>query len=379
MKKIIFVSEIKDPYTDGSSTQIMTRNILVGLKENGYHIHFIATIDSNCNEERMRGYYLTIVDEITVIHSKMDLTLHRNKYVQLARIIIAFATSFRYRKLIRSLSIEPNTLLLSHSPSVEAIFICKQLRKIFKFYKYIQYWSDPITIAGIYPEEVGIKRYPSYLLEKIYSGIAEEIVYGTEVLCYFQQALLTKYRSSMRYIDVSYCAANVPESCYAHAKPLFGYSGSFYRRIRNILPLYNAFKTIECADLMICGDGDVVLESTNTTTVLNKRIAQNDIGKFEEQFNVFVCLLNSNCIQIPGKIFYQSNLKKIILVILDGKYGDRIRDYLEQFNRFEFCYNNEESIKEAVDRICSGQCKVDLSCIDRLSPKYIAAQLIGMS
>lgn len=56
-KKVLFVSEIKDPYyEDFSSTQIMTNNIITGLVEVADYIGFIALVDDNCNEKNVIDY-----------------------------------------------------------------------------------------------------------------------------------------------------------------------------------------------------------------------------------------------------------------------------------------------------------------------------------
>ena len=94
--------------------------------------------------------------------------------------------------------------------------------------------------------------------------------------------------------------------------------------------------------------------------------------------DVLVCLLNKDCIQIPGKIFYNTNSNKPILIILDGPYKEEMQEYLEDFQRFEFCENNEESIRKAVAKIQKEGGKVNLSQIHRLSPEAIAKDLIGV-
>ena len=48
-KKVIFISDVKDPTKDASFTQIMVRNILAGIKLLNVNIVFMANVDGSCN------------------------------------------------------------------------------------------------------------------------------------------------------------------------------------------------------------------------------------------------------------------------------------------------------------------------------------------
>jgi len=375
MRKILFISEIRDPYTSGYSTQIMTKNIMKGLRENCDIFHAVLIAEIGCDLNNILQYYGQITDKITAIHSDMNLVKYeRKKYTQLAITIKAVLNSHHYMKLAEKLAVDDSTILISHSPSIESILICNELKKKNKSLKYIQYWSDPIAISGIYPEKFSFKRYPSYIIEKSLLAKADKVVYGTKTLMDSQKKVFNNYAHKMDYIDVSYSSDNIISENKKKERLIFGYSGDYMQEIRNILPLYNAFTNNQKADLWIYGNGTPELSNTDHI-IIHQRCPQSEIPKIEAEIDVLICLLNHSCIQIPGKVFYQTNTNKIILVILDGKYAEDIRAYLESFNRFEFCYNNEKSINTAVDKICRGDCKVDLSCLEKLSPKYITAKL----
>ena len=74
------------------------------------------------------------------------------------------------------MKVEENTILISHSPSAESILLCKEIKKKYSSIKFIEYWSDPIALSGIYPENFNIKRYPLYFIEKHLLKYADKIV-----------------------------------------------------------------------------------------------------------------------------------------------------------------------------------------------------------
>ena len=378
--KIIFVSEIQDPYTRGSSTQILTENLLQGFKEAGHDIFFIAIYDSNNDANNIVNYYKKYTRDIIMVKSQMNLTTIANhKYKQLFQIIKGFTLYNKYMKIIPKIDVAHKTVLFSHTPSLEAGLICKALKKLYQFEKYIQYWSDPYALSGIYPENISIKRWPSYFIEKALLKIADSIVYPGKPIFLAQKKLYKKYSNKMHCVNYSYsCRNKTSVSHNSEAKLLFGYLGDYMSSIRNIKPLFKAFISLDSADLLVCGTGDVTPDNSNNI-MIEKRVSQNEIIEIESKLDVFICIINHSCLQLPGKIFYQANCNKIILIILDGKYKDLFYNYLSSFNRFVFCDNNEESIKQAAKKICQGECKVDLSCIDKLSPKYVAECILNLN
>lgn len=381
MKNIIFIAEVRDPYIKGSSTQIMTYNLLYGLNSYADHVQFIAILDKDCSKKTIFKYYSSIADKIITFYTKTNLIAYSGrKYVQLFRTLISVFTSFRYKKIAQSVVVKKDTILITHSPSVESALIGKQIKKRNKQIKYIEYWSDPLALSGIYPENFKFKHYPMYFIEIILLKNADKIVYGTKILMDFQKVMHKKYSNKMGYVDISYSPNNIkrlddkkPEDKKSE-RYLFGYLGNYSKKTRNIKPLYQAFCSNQEADLLICGIGDVKLMKKDNI-IIEERYPQSEINKVEAKIDVIVCICNHSCIQIPGKIFYHTNTEKIILVILDGKYAEEIRAYLESFRRFEFCYNNKESILSAIDRINRGRCSVNLSSIEKLSPYYIAKKI----
>lgn len=376
MRNIVFVSEIQDPEVKGSSTQIMTRNILEGFKLNNYRVTFIAITDDDCNDESVIRNFSSLVERIKIIKSKSPVRLTSNKYAGISRLLSKAFIKNHYRNLVKEINVEDNSIVISHSPSIDSILISSTISRINKL-KYLQYWSDPIAISGIYPENFSYKRIPHYIVERKMLRFADEIIYGTETLYKFQKKLFKKFSSKMRYVDISYSESNkTVGKNHNKSENIVTYTGSYKRNVRNIVPLYNSIQDLSNMKLLIYGDSDIQLKSEKNITVKNKRFSQNDIKIIEEKADILVGVLNSSCIQIPGKIFYHTNTDKVILIILDGKYKEEIKRYLEKFQRFEFCDNNEESIRNTLMKIQANNYSVNLSKIKLLSPKYIGRKIV---
>ena len=90
-----------------------------------------------------------------------------------------------------------------------------------------------------------------------------------------------------------------------------------------------------------------------------------------------VCLLNKVGVQIPGKIFYQTNTKKTILVIMDGPRKKQIVEELGPSGRFVFCENDKESIKTTLSSIVSEELIEHKADCRLFSPKQICKGIVG--
>ena len=124
------------------------------------------------------------------------------------------------------------------------------------------------------------------------------------------------------------------------------------------MPLYDAVEELDNVQLTIAGISSLKLESTNHITVL-PRIPQTQCHQLEAEADVSVTVCNLRGTQIPGKVYYAAATQKHMLVILDGDEKDKLRAYIESFNRYIVCDNNVESIKEALKTIQSAQERVE--------------------
>lgn len=382
MTNIVFVSEMKDMKVDASSTQIMTYNLLYGLKEAGYNVTFIAVCNDACDKQSVIDDYSSIVSRIYCVPSAMNLLSKKRSLISKYLVQIKYSLiGTWYKKQLDALSLNNNfDIVLTHLPAIESAFYAYTFKKHTPLSRYIQFWSDPYARSGLPSNaKLPLKRLIMKILEYRILNKADDIVYGTHLLRDTQAKEYRKLAGKMRSCDVSYTVysnkTEVPP-VFNNDKPLIGYVGGYRSTYRNIEPLYRTFcNHPELGNLVLCGFSDVERNEKDNIKIIKRCSPQYALG-IEDQLDIHVCLLNMTMSQIPGKLFYQTNSKKPILVILDGPDKGIIKKYLEKFNRFEFTDNNDESVYLALKRIIENGSDVSVETPDLLSPVRFAETII---
>ena len=378
LKEIVFVSEIRSPNINSTSTHLMTESILTGFKENNLKVTFLAICECESDKNIIENYYSKIVDRIIILPS--FYSKKPGKYTKLFSMLNINFFNYKYKKILCDLctDIPVPDIIVSHTPSYEAVCYAKTLKYFYPKAPYYQYWSDPMALSGILPDNYSLKRFPFYYLESKAYKYADQIIFGTKTLYYFNSVLYKKHINKMRYVDVPYLDKADIASKITRPQNEFIYAGNYYSSIRNILPLYNAFNKLgNNFHLTIFGDSDLALDNTENVTV-NNRISAKELENIEQSFKNSVCLLNHSCIQIPGKTFYQIDTDQNIIVITDGAYKSEIIDYLNSYGRFIICDNNEISIANALVKTSQHteyRCPQEIK--EKYSPKNVAADLLG--
>ena len=373
-EQIVFVSEMRNPKTSGSSTQIMTRNLLYGFSKICDRLLFVAVVEKQDDTDDIRTYYSSITPNIYFVieNSKNKTDVLKRQFVWLADTYRSHADRVP-SELERFL--DTDTILVSQSPGLDAALICKEMKLRYPTIFYVQYWGDPLALSLITPQQYTPKRYILKLIEKRLHKFADKIVFGTESLCSAQLQQFPEIKGKTMACDVSF----MPEAIDDRTKIIkhtFGYFGNYYTSIRNILPLYEAFKQVENGHLVICGSSDIKLEPTEQVEVLD-RIPQDQVENEESKIDVEVCILNSVGIQIPGKVFYHTNTAKHILVLSDGPVADSIEIELGKSSRFIICKNEQKAIEKTVRAIIAG--KFDTNKYDKTyySPERVCRQIVN--
>lgn len=371
-KTVFFVASVRSPNAIATSTNIMTSLLLQGLSDNNCKTVFFAICEYESEKEEIIKYYSKFVKKIVIIPCK---TKHqRNKYKHLINLILNSKSRFyehQIRGVLSEIHVKPS-LIISHSPGFDAAYYAIELKKIFKTTLLYQYWSDPVALAGILPEQVSASRRIHKYLEKSVLKPADKVIYGTQTLLYFQKILYRKYASKMSYIDVP-CKQSA-SSTKKFDDHYVLYAGNYYSKTRNILPLTFVISKNPSFSLDIYGDGDIELPKSNNI-ICHDRVSPSELELIEKQYSVKVCVLNHSCIQIPGKLFYDMADKSRIIVILDGKYKNVIMNYLAKFNRFVFCDNNIKSIATTLQCYWNSEIKTN-NILSKYSPKSVTADLL---
>ena len=371
---IIFVAEMRNPNTNASSTQIMTNNLLYGFKLLCKELIFIPVISDEDDARDIREFYSPLCTEIFFL--KQKTTFERNLILrQLSMYKEAYAPSKYVLPEGLSKYLKENTVIVSQSPTIDTILVSRQIKLNHSGIRYIQYWGDPMALSGIIIEEYNIKRILLKAIERQVHKYADKIVFGTESLFREQIKLFPEISCIATFCDVAYNPQS--KGAYEGAEEFIcGYFGNYYSSIRNIVPLYNAFASINNCKLVICGSTDLDLKSTNNVTIM-KRIPQSRVEMEEAKTNIEICILNRVSAQIPGKLFYHTNTDKPIIVILDGPRAKSIRTELKRSHRFVFCDNDEVSIQKTLSEIIKTPIRTGSSEKDYYSPSRVCGQILS--
>ena len=372
IKQLIFFSEMKNPHAGATSSQIMTRNLLYGFRQVAQKLVFVPILTNMQDHDEVERYYEELCDTMIFFRS---VTKHHGTRLK-SHTSMLKETFLRPGISIDALEpyLTDSTVLVSHSPSIDSALLCIAIKRKHPEIRYIQFWSDPMVLSLITPEQYTIKRLGFFLIGRQLHKYADRIVYGTRSLCDAELIIFPEIRSKTFSVEASYCFDNEDIKSESD-NTVFGYFGNYYSNIRNIRPLYDAFDGNSDAEIVICGSGDIVLEEKDNTRIM-ARVPQSEVAELEAKVDVVVCILNRVGVQIPGKVFYQTNTQKHILVILDGPNQDRIREELEKSGRFIFCENDVENIRKSISDITAGKYDAHYSA-ECYAPERVCREILG--
>ncbi len=373
-------------YNSLSSSNMRMLAMMKGLDELGYKMDLLCTPASavtHINDMSDYGF----LEKVSIITTAQNTSYERLVSVSNANTIIKGIVLPFLRKMYHKLSLytgseriakkltldilphkEYKYVISVSDPKISQIALLTLISKGLKCEKVIEYWGDPltgdITQKAIYPEFC-IRRE-----ERKFLRIADKIVYTSPFTLEMEQKQHPQFAQKMVFIPT----ANAYKKVYAETRNnefVVGYYGAYNSAIRNILPLYKAFESLKGrAKLYLVGDSDITLKSTENVVVRPRGVVKD----LERITDLFICVLNSSGSQIPGKLYYNAATNRPILVIIDGDQQDKMRTYLESFNRFIICQNDPESIINAIVDISQRHdvyepCKL-------LEPTAIASRII---
>ncbi len=375
-------------YNSLASSNMRMLALMKGLDRLGYQMDLLCTpasITSNLND--MSDY--DFLDRVTLITTDLNMAyenlvsscnkgkkggIKQRTLALMRKVYHSFSLYTNTAKPARKLSPEilPRKeyeyVISVSDPKCSQIALRTLLKKGLKCKKVFEYWGDPltgdITQKAIYPEFV-IKRE-----ERKFLKLADKIIYTSPFTLEMEQKNHPMYADRMMFVPT----ANAFQKVYPEThNDIFtvGYYGAYKSSVRNIMPLYNAFSSlVGTARLNLVGDSDLELTPTDNIMIRPRGVVKD----LEEQTDLFVCVLNSSGTQIPGKLYHTAATNRPILVILDGDEREKMKQYLDSFDRFVICDNTEEDIVAAIrglidDKRVWEPCKI-------LDPQTIAARII---
>lgn len=379
------------------NTSAMVRNnaLITGLAKNGLKIDMLSIEVSKSSP----SYDETIdwPSEVEIIeieadkrieqylsYSKDNKSIMKSFFKKTARKVfhafshfdntISHTKSINKKTLKKFFDTEYDVIISSSDPKSSHIMARMLIKNGIKYGKWIQYWGDPltndITRKNIYPVFIS-----KYFERKILNG-ADIIIYVSPFTLEIQQRLFPKYKNRMFFLPIPYKEERKFEFQKKDGPFKLGYFGDYNSKSRNILPLYSAMSNKKNDDvLLIVGNSDIQLESNDYVKVL-PRMRNAELHKKEEEVDVLICLLNKKGSQIPGKLYHYAATNKPILVILDGDCQDAMKLYLDSFNRFIVCSNNEANIEQTLTKIMKENTR--FQPVSKLNPTIISKKVLDL-
>lgn len=216
--------------------------------------------------------------------------------------------------------------------------------------EWCQLWEDPWS-TDLYKVDSSVYEKEKKLLDQ-----ASKILYVTPLTLAQQKKLFPEDASKMDWLPLpTYFSENNSE--FKEGTFTFGYFGQYFTQVRNLKPVYDAINELH-QEFIICGEPHDLFRQTETIHIY-PRMSPDKLVEYENKTNVLIFVANLGGGQIPGKIYQYSGTNKWILFILDGTAEEKavLKEYFEKYERYVFCENTVDSIKNAINKILMG--KVD--------------------
>ncbi|MBE6692481.1 MAG: glycosyltransferase family 4 protein [Ruminococcaceae bacterium] len=248
-------------------------------------------------------------------------------------------------------------------------------KKHIKATHWIQIWEDPwYTDAYGFNGKEKIREEEARLL-----SFAEKVCYVSPLTLQNQQRLYPESAHKMFWQPLPSYYNGDSNSISESNELSFGYFGDYAPASRDLKPFYEAAVEMDIS-VNICGDPSNLFVPTANIKIY-PRLTLDKLKPIEDSTNVLIFLCNRKGGQIPGKIYQYSATTKTILFILDGTEEEKavLRDYFEKYNRYVFCENTVESIKEAIEKIKNNDLSgITNTPINSFSPELIVEKILKM-
>ncbi|MER2108136.1 MAG: hypothetical protein ABS949_14465 [Solibacillus sp.] len=361
--KILYITLA--PINSNSSATLRNKALIKGFVENGNEVDVISIVTPNSNpyfngdnKKFIFGNHI-ILNKNSINEKNKKQQTSKNAILRkiASKIFHTFSIhdgSIIHTKKVNSYinnNLQPfyDIIISSSDPKTGHILARNIINNGIKYGKWIQYWGDPLTLDiatnTFYPKRIlGIK-------ERNLISNADQIVYVSPFTLEKQCKLFDSLKEKMFFLPIPYLEEKIYEKPCLKNKIVISYFGDYLSEIRNIVPLFNTIKSLNSNfSLNIIGNSDLKLKDTANITILN-RIPLEELEKKEQETDVIVCILNCKGTQIPGKLYYYAATNKPILVIIDGENQKELKEYLDGYDRFILCENQESSIRQALEQL----------------------------
>lgn len=364
--------------TDMSSTMLRTLAIVRGLVLSNVEVELLVL----SNDELQNKYDFlndVCINVLETINTKVDVsnmnsskikTFFKKKIRKIYHFVFPFDKTYFKAKRINLNNIRYNyyDVIISDSDPKTSHVACKRLiAKGLKYGKWVEYWGDPlaadITVKTIYP-----KSFLKYIEKRLFDK-SDKIVYTSPFTLEEQKKAFAHFSDKMFYVPTGYLERKIFE-LPKEESTIVTYTGAYYSSVRNIIPLYEACKELDRISCIITGDTDLKLPKTSNIEIQSRGPADYELTIS----GLIVCIMNKEGCQIPGKLYHCAGTNKKILVILDGENIEETQKFIQRWNRFYYCLNNKNDIKDAILSIIADN--KEWSPLEEFAPNVVANSLI---
>lgn len=379
MMNILFITSYPIEYNTSANTR--NQGLISGLLKNGYQVSTLSPYPTNTafysgkliELPLKKRYWIGNTDVVS------DSGQKKSKPGRIKIILESLYTSFAVydrrswlTRLIDGNSVDEDfDVIISSSDPKSAHLIAEKLIKVRPSVckKWIQYWGDPFT------GDITINStFNSFLIkreEKRIIGKADKAVYVSPFTAEDICSCYPEYDKKIAFLPIPYIEE--PNSNKDETKgDLISYLGNYTSTRRDVRPLIEAINEMKLPAAIV-GDSDLRIEP-NEHLIVKERMNHEELKQITEKTAVYVCVCNLHGTQIPGKVYHYVDTGKPILVILDGEYSGKMREFFESFQRFYLCDNNVTDIKKTLRIIIKEKKSFDVP--DQLKPSFIAAEFI---
>lgn len=378
--KVLFVTLF--PLENNTSVTISNYGLLRGLKELGQDITILMPQASN--DESHIPYDVSSMriirigempfDQLRKAPQKQTLWFKiKRKYHKWFDFLDFTKPYLKEAKQVSLLNEHFDLIISTSDPKTTHVFVRKLIKNGLSYGRWIQHWGDPmygdITRSNSYPNWI-VKLYERSIIKW-----ADKIVYVSPFTADMLKMAHPQYSSKINFVPLP--CEEIVEPTSREKSPILKlvYLGDYSPNIRNILPLYDAVCALKNVKLTIAGISSLKLKETDNITIL-PRIPQSQCHQLESEADVSITVCNLRGTQIPGKVYYAASTQKHMLVILDGDEKEKLRKYIDSYNRYIVCDNNVESIKEALLNIHNRTNKQKYAVPEIFLPKNNVSRII---
>lgn len=384
--RILYV--VSRPLQINTSASIRNRATISGLKENGHIVDVVTTMpDSNhmsfddsmelhdvdCKYIKLQG-----VQSLARIGRRMKFLKPIYKLL-----INFFQKNSIYDNLVgivdhtHDIDLETNkydVIISSSDPKSSHLFVDRLLvenRHNFAG-KWIQIWGDPFLDDITLP--ASIDKCEVYKEEQRLLESADKVVYVSKLTLAKQRDRYGSCAYKMQYQPIPYNKEIITETrTLSKVNTVkIAYCGDYHSMIRNIIPLYDAIKSMSNVRLTIYGMSDLHLDETDNI-IIKPRQKQVAVEALERDADILVHLSNLRGSQIPGKLYQYSGTNKPILFILDGD-RDLLFDEFGRYDRYNFTNNTCGEISCCITEMIQKQ--RELHPVPDFSKKIISNKIL---